>query len=311
MLKKIITTISFSLSAFTAHAYTIVGEVGAGYRQDYLNWNIDGGASGPNILSELKWKDLQMINYYGQLRLTLPIISFIRVTGNYGTVFSGKNTDWDYHGDNRTDPFGYAVSNAGKGEAFEISGAWGRAFSGLIPGTTIIPLVGYSLQEQHLRFYDGLQVFYYDTENSLMPDLASNYRAKWYTPFVGLDLIITPSDRFELYTTAEWHTGTYRGTGFWNLRTDFLSELRHHAYLDGVVLRLQANYKWNSRLTTGILGEHINMITGKGINQVDINGPIYDAFGDLIDFGPVTAQGGLNKVQWGSWRILLTSRFNF
>lgn len=308
-----INAVILSLILFAhVHTYSIEGDVGIGYRQDRLNWNFDGGRAGPNILSELKWKHLEMVNYYGQLRAFIPIISYVRLTGNYGSIFSGKNYDYDYHGDDRTDQFAYAINKADRGEAFEISAAIGYPFR-LIPYLTIVPLIGYAQQEQHLQLYDGVQVFYIGNyaDNTPLPELASNYRAKWYSPFIGVDIFFARNNRWKIIATGEWHTGTYRGTGYWNLRTDLLSDIRHSANGYGAVLRLQGIYRVWNKVTVGLVGESITMHTRRGLNEVDILDHTFGTLGEYVGNHVVTAQGGLNGVHWQSWRIILTTGFDF
>jgi hypothetical protein len=311
---RINTLIFFILTACSAHGFSLEGDVGVGYRQDRLNWSFDGGSRGPNILSELIWENLKMVNYYGQVRTTVPYLGYMRATGNYGSIYNGENFDWDYREDNRQSPFAYAENKADRGEAFEVSFAIGRALPGLIPYVTIIPLIGYSWQEQHLQFYDGIQVYYLGNnyDNTPLPDLASNYRAKWYTPFIGVDLFVMPSSRWKIIATAEWHWGQYRGTGYWNLRTDLLSDIRHSASnITGGVFRVQGLYCLYKNATIGIAGECVTMHTWNGLNQVDISEALFDTFGQYIGSRIVTAEGGLNAVHWQSWRLIATAGFDF
>lgn len=309
-IKIFLSTILLSASL---HSYSIEADVGIGYRQDRLNWNFDGGAPGPNILSELKWKHVEMVDYYGQVRAFLPFKLYARATGNYGSIFSGKNTDWDYRGEDRTEPFAYAVNKAGRGEAFEISVAGGVVLPKLIPYTTIVPIIGYALQEQHFQLYDGVQVFYLGNyaPNTPLPDLASNYRAKWYTPLVGFDLFFVPNSRWKIIATGEWHWGAYRGTGYWNLRTDLYSDFRHLSNGAGGLLRLQVICNVWRGLTCGLMGECVAMHAGRGLNQVDILQPILDDIGSYVGSRIVTAEGGLNGAHWQSWQIVFTGGFDF
>lgn len=307
LINRLRTSLAFVLlcGAWTsAYSYSLQGDAGIGYRHDNLHWSLNGGAQGPNVLSEMKWKDLRMINYFGQLRLYAPFISYVRLTGNYGTIFNGACTDIDYRGDNRSNPFSYALCDASKGEAFELSAAIGQVFD-WIPYLTIIPLVGYSVQEQHLRFYNGA------LNNIPMPELASNYRAKWYTPYLGADFVFKPTGRLKIIGTGEWHWGWYRGTGYWNLRTDFLSEIRHKATGSGVLFRLQGIYSIWSSLTCGITGEYTAMETRPGVHQVDVNEPLLNSIGEFVQDQAVVSSGVLNEVDWYSWRIMITSGFDF
>jgi len=79
----------------------------AGYQLDQLDWNISGSIDGlgsPNILSELRWENLDVFMpvWVGSYYL---IYVYIRGQLARGNITSGKNQDSDYCNDNRTGEF--------------------------------------------------------------------------------------------------------------------------------------------------------------------------------------------------------------
>lgn len=284
----------------------------AGYRYDTFDWSISGGSEGPNILSELEWDDLRMVNYYGQLRLRGGQAFYLRVTGNYGDIFHGKNIDSDYDGDNRTEIYAQSVNKAGRGEAFEISGALGLFQRRIGSCIVLAPVGGYALQEQHLHLFDGVQLFapgYPD--NTLLPNLNSTYRAKWCTGFVGVDVDAIISNSLRAFATAEYHFGPYRGIGHWNLREDILSDFKHNAYGTGWAMRLNLNYRLYHCVSCGLVGELITFQTGGGKDITKIEEVVFDNLMNPTGTELVTVTTPFNSAHWHSYRIMASIGIDF
>lgn len=81
-------------------------EIGSLYNSSSLDWSIAGNIDGqfPNILSELKFNNIQSIGAYVKGEY-YPIKSLvISVSFNKNEVINGKGTDTDYKNDNRNNP---------------------------------------------------------------------------------------------------------------------------------------------------------------------------------------------------------------
>ena len=94
-------------------------DVGIGYRQDDVRWSIAGFDDTPNILSEIKWKNLQMLEVGARASYVSCRNYVVQLEGDYGYICSGVNVDSDYAGDDRTDLFSRSRNNAGKGYVYE------------------------------------------------------------------------------------------------------------------------------------------------------------------------------------------------
>jgi len=71
---------------------TIEIEAGYGYRQDRLDWNIAGDLQGnnPDVLSELKWKDLLIHEFY----LETMLRTTVKRNSPGQTMMQTKGTPW-------------------------------------------------------------------------------------------------------------------------------------------------------------------------------------------------------------------------
>lgn len=101
--------------------------VSGGFRVNTLDWNIASDITGtatPNVLSELTWRDLILLEAEGEVRHEEPIdVSFLKGglhlegKANVGIPIDGEVQDSDYNGDNRTQEFSRSISDADGGYA--------------------------------------------------------------------------------------------------------------------------------------------------------------------------------------------------
>lgn len=199
-----------------------------GKRVDSLDWNISGGSGGPNILSELEWRDLDIFQFRAELQRTNQKGLTFRGLVDYGWVQDGVNQDSDYSGDNRTLEYSRSVNDVAGSRVWDMSGGLGTTF---YPGTSnrlrIIPMVGYSYHRQLLRMTDGNQVI---PASGPFPGLRSSYDTEWSGPWLGADAIWDLSNGSAFYTRLETHWVDYYARANWNLRTvanDPASALQH------------------------------------------------------------------------------------
>jgi len=188
-----------------------------GKRVDSLDWNIDGGSAGPNILSELEWRDLGILQLKAELQKTNYAGIIFRGNVDYGWVRNGVNQDSDYDGNNRTLEFSRSVNGVDGSRVWDVSGGLGASFyPGALNQFRIIPMVGYSYHRQQLRMTDGYQVI---PALGSFPGLNSSYDAEWSGPWLGADAIWDLSNGGAFYTRLETHWVDYYAKANWNLRT--------------------------------------------------------------------------------------------
>jgi hypothetical protein len=223
-------------------------ELYAGYRADRFDWNIASdlsGAATPNILSELTWDDLEILQLGAESDWRIsnkraPFQGLISGSVNYGSIFSGSVQDSDYDGDNRTLEFSRSNNGGDGGEVWDLSIAAGPELLFFGGRLGLSPLLGYSYHEQNLKLKDGFQTI---PPHGSFAGLSSSYDAVWQGEWLGINLRLTPSDSFILSGRVEWHAANYRAEADWNLREDLRQPVsfKHTADdADGLVARLGA-----------------------------------------------------------------------
>jgi hypothetical protein len=284
-----------------------------GYRVDSLDWNIADSDNNPNILSELSWDNLQIIQLGAEAEIVRPVRERVSMVllgrAAYGWIFSGDNRDSDYGGDNRTLEWSRSENDAGDGHTLDLLGGIGFRFDLKQQGWSLTPQVGYTYFEQGLTMQNGYQTV---SEPTLAPPpyipsplgpiagLDSSYLAWWFGPWLGLQAGYRQSDRFEWDFALRWYNVEYRAEADWNLRTDLAHPVsfEHQADGDGYSLSVGADYVIDKRWQVGADLSLHDLQTDAGIVYV------YESSG---------AVGGtrLNEVNWQSWALALSAQYRF
>lgn len=219
----------------------------AGYRQDNIDWNIAAPSGTPNVLSELQWKNLDIVEFAVGSHLTLPSRWVIDGRFAYGTIVDGQNQDSDYNGNNRTQEFSRSNNLADDGNTLDASLALGYRLP-VIPSRkappywSITPKAGFSYHAQNLKMRRGVQTI---PATGNFAGLNSGYDASWYGPWGGLSSEINIAERVFLTGSFEYHYAYYQGVGHWNLRTDFQhpNSFEHKAEGTGIIASLGGRVK--------------------------------------------------------------------
>ena len=272
-----------------------------GYRVDSLDWNIDGGSSGPNILSELEWRDMDILQLRGGLTSANREGFYFRGYVDYGWVLDGVNQDSDYAGDNRTSEFSRSISEVDGSRVLDLSGGLGFTyFAGISDQYRIIPLVGYSYHNQDLRMRNGFQVV---PAFGPFAGLDSSYESEWSGPWLGVDVLLDLQGGNRAFVRMEKHWVDYYAKANWNLRDTFAHPVsfEHEANGSGWVLELgwqnaPSPYRWVWGVTVSLQA----WTTETGIDRtfLVIPGPPCN--------GNCYSEGLLNEVNWSSQSINFT-----
>jgi Protochlamydia outer membrane protein len=289
-------------------------DVGLGYRSAKLDWNIAGQPDGtaPNVLSELEWTHLQMIDL--DTRGSVTFRRGVRLIGSatYSLIFSGDGRDSDYAGDNRTVEWSRSTASGDSGHA--IGGSLGVGYEFVLidrrtdqPRTRICPKLGLAYDQQKVRLTDGVQVVS-DPANAPVGVIApgpfsglnSSYRTAWQGPYVGIEVETNTSPRSRLRADVEYHRADYSARANWNLRDDLAhpKSFEHEADADGWVVSLGfrlTNVGWNF-LHVRLRAER--WTTDAGTDRV------FTTDGDV----GVTR---LNEAEWTSFSLLIGRDFAF
>lgn len=275
-------------------------EVSTGYRTDELQWSIAGNGS-PNILSELTWRDLRIAELTLSGRFTDPTGEHLRVMAGYGNIYSGKNQDSDYSGNDRTFEWSRSENRSDGDNVLDLSVAGGHRIE-LRGAFTVTPLLGYSYHEQNLRMTDGNQTV---SEPAFAPSapqpvgpfpgLNSTYKARWKGPWLGLEATKALSSSVSAALELQYHWAEYYGVADWNLRSDFAhpKSFEHEADGEGMVIafafyRLLEPGRWTGNVTF----DYQRWKTDPGVDRLFFaNGAI--------------GTTRLNEVTWKSWSVSL------
>lgn len=277
-------------------------DICTGFREDRFEWSIAGIDDFPNVLSELKWKELRMVEVSGYASYVSPCNYAIRFSGDYGFIYHGKNIDSDYLQDDEHGLFSRSINNAGKGFVFDVEGAVGYRVISTCSRFVAILLGGYGYHDQHLHIYDGRQVFSpFLSELGPISGLNSRYRTRWYGPWIGLDFNTHVECCAYLFGSMEWHFLNYRGEGHWNLRED-IGPFFHRAWGQGYVGVLGANWEIWGNWSIGVVGTYRHFWTHHGREKLIVNDPI---------FGEIEVHTRFNHASWvvGTLSGLITYRF--
>lgn len=301
---------------------TIDFSLKAGCRVDQFDWNIAGNNAGtdPNILSELTWEDLEIYQVQLESRLAAGnrqrdgYLYHLRGMLGWGKITDGSNQDSDYAGDNRTLEFSRSNNAADDGSVFDFSVGGGLEFSGQNERWTLIPVAGFSYHEQNLQITDGYQTVsdriiaddFFGPGQITMPPLGpfegldSRYDSEWYGPWLGLELIFQPVDRWQLSGIFEHHWVDYEGEANWNLRQNLAHPVSFSHWADGtgLVFGLELSGKLSKSWSCDLAATYQDWQTDAG---TDIT---YLANG-------TTAGTRVNEVNWESFSVMagLTRRF--
>ncbi len=217
-------------SSVSAEEMTSEFNFGTGYRADKLNWNIANDLSGtstPNILSELTWDNLGIIQIGGGMRTEVDHIVF-KVDADYGWIVSGNNQDSDFDGNHRTLEFSRSNNDGGAGNVWEVSTAIGYRFGEDI---SITPLAGWAIHRQNLRIRNGFQTIATAGRTPSVGPIAgldSHYDAQWTAPWLGFDAGMALGDSTRIRVNFAYNFTTYSADANWNLRTDLAHPVSFH-----------------------------------------------------------------------------------
>ena len=266
-----------------------------GYRIDYLRWNIAGDiyGTGPNILSELTWKDLQIYQIKAAGTVIVNNLS-LKTSLYFGFILKGNNQDSDYVLDNRTLEFSRS-NNSSDGD-FVLDASLGAGYRFLLAtgSVSITPLFGVSFHKQNLRMTNGFQTLSLIGQ-PLGPftGLNSTYQTRWLGPWTGIDLTFKSTERLTISAGFSFHLAGYYAEADWNLRTNFAhpKSYEHIATGLGFIIFTGLDFSLTGNWSIGIDLNYQRLATWGGLDRTF-----------LAD--GTTAVTRLNQVNWSSFAVM-------
>lgn len=274
----------------------------AGYRTDELDWNIAGGISGPNIISEVTWDDLEIYQVRGGVKLNIggeaaPVALNAKAMVAYGWIVDGENQDSDFDGDNRTLEVSRSNNNADDGEVVDVSVGVGPRFKVWTDKLAITPLLGISYHEQNLTLTDGLQTIATDNITPPLgpfPGLDGTYETQWCGPWAGIDVALRLVEKITLSGNFEYHWANFESEANWNLRNDLAhpKSFDQEADGEGVVLSLGGKYDLTDHFSIHLSFDYQNWQAEDGVIR------FFPTSGGLV-------VQRLNEVNWKAQSVMV------
>lgn len=210
------------------------------FKETQVNWNIASdltGQSSPNVISELSWLNLHSAN----MGLGLTLIQddyFLKMDGRYGFIFSGTNQDSDYNLDNRQGEFFRSINNSGRGYLLDGTIQYGKllVLSDRLKGFASL---GYQINRQHLKMYDGRQII----GSADLTGLDSLYQVDWYGPRIEIGVGYR-LNRHAVHASAAYSDIEIDGYSDWNLRQDLSHPKSMTQFGEGIGQELKVSYQY-------------------------------------------------------------------
>jgi len=263
-------------------------QVFGGYRQENLRWSIAGNSSGrnPNVYSELKWHAVGGPSTGVALSWEVWRRLVVFAEGSRMFTSSGRVSDTDYGGDDRTDPVYARSFDSHKGYAYANFLGLGYRFV-VAPRLQLTPAIGYEWSGQRLSIEDAAEL------------LNSYYRTWWKGLVVRGSGELKLDGKWGLLFAGAYHQANYRADADWNLIQTFSHPVSFSHRADGYGLegRLGVKYIVGRHVAVVMAGDYFNWRTGKGVDE------LYLTSGQ-------TSQTQLNEVVMTGFGVKLGLRLN-
>ncbi len=289
----------------SAAPFDLEVHTGVGNSQGTLVWNISGAEGGPDILSELTYKDIQFVQYGMQSNLTVrqgPLtdyeffMSFISSTAVSGTV-----TDSDYHGNQRSDEYSRSESSAENSTMKDFTLGSAHRFS-LDRYQHIKPMIAYTYKQQLLLMTEGVQVLDARNPFNIGPfrnTLNSRYETQWHGLWTGAQWGFQ-TRKHQLKADLKFYWLDYQAEADWNLRSDFAHPKSFEQWALGSGTGIALFYQYN---LSNVFSFWLNW-SKESWNTDPGQDVVYFADGEI-------GKTQLNEVKWESTAISTGLVFNF
>jgi len=250
-------------------------ELGVGYRQDSITWNVkERGTLNPRTEVDLHFKDLEifLINLRGKSTLGGCCDSYVRIDADYGWIFDGKcrektektrrhqrDTREFRHGGYTEEGHYHSVvlhNDVKNGNSFVWDLDLGFAYPiewGCSENFKIAPAIGFALNSQHIRVKDrskyGEAIHHSDSSDSdhhhrhyHTRKSGSHFRTQMWGPWVGFDFTYNNESFWNLYGEFELHFGRARRHRDSSLGNKYFDHYTRTKFFWGPSIKVGADY---------------------------------------------------------------------
>jgi hypothetical protein len=241
--RSILAATALLVASADATAWESGLELFGGYRQDDLSWSIADPSGSPDVLSELSFDDLRIVQLGGELDLRTRRGFEAEIALRIGEILDGDNRDSDY--DVSGQEYSRSENTVEDDDVWDgsVGIGWGIDWTDPRTGRSarFIPMVGYSVHQQNLRITDGNQTI--SESPSVQPlgpfdGLNSTYEAEWRGPWIGLHGLYEATPRWSAEIDVEFHWADFEAVADWNLRADLAHPKSFEQEAEGQGLRL-------------------------------------------------------------------------
>lgn len=225
-----------------------------------FRWSIAGNEQGtnPDILSELNFTRLK--------RTGVAIQACYRVSNRFGLEatatmqygYSGRVTDIDYAGNNRSRIVTFLKFRSRKNNVYDyrMQGHYQLLQDGIV---SVAAGAGYFIAKAGYRM-----------QGRSAADVKGIYDVQWQGPFLGINAKIILPRYWEVHANITGQYHTYYAEADWRLRSDFSHPLSfvHRATGGGVNGRLGLHYQLNPQVGLQLNGALQQWNTGTGSDQL-------------------------------------------
>ncbi len=236
--------------------------VSAGRQEEDFHWSIAGNLSGqnPNVLSELKWKDVTGTNFNASIQWNVWRRFSVYADYNRVNVHSGNINDADYAGDNRTEP----TYNENFADNKGYTTAWNAGAGYIIFNNSLFSLTPY------FGYTKSSQLFYITDNSGQFSGLNSSYEAWWKGAFLKVRSSLKIWSNLKAMVDVTYSQVSYSANGDWNLISQFQHPLSysHSAKGYGINAGAKLVYNINRYIGLNVGYNYFNWQTGNGTDQL-------------------------------------------
>lgn len=359
-MKRLIATLIFCSVALTQQVYADNGccadeecnlcdataTVSFGWRTDDIDFRIGNQFSPSQTLSKALFDDQRSYEFGIRGVAVTECQLYFRGYAKYGQIYSGENHTTQFFCGDCPEKLRFK-HRAGRGEVWDLSAGVGYQLCACDDKLTVTPIVGYSIHEQRVKRFGPLHTFFDRNflnnfihessssdqqcdENLSHKCFTSSYRARWKSPWLGVDFAYRTECDLTLYGSLEYHWDSYSGRGRWTLRDSFVDDFSQSANGNGQIYTFGGKWDYNDCWAFGLRFDYQDRDTrhGKDRTHIKVNNvcpderiapyvPSPESSGSSIaDQGACFGEQNfidsrLNRVEWTSASIVATATLKF
>lgn len=258
-------------------------EIGLGYtyRQDDIQYKFDSSLDCFTDSFEQTFNKIKIQQVSGLLKFDIYNIVYSRTKADFGWVFDGSTHHTSHVFDDTFKDSGCVTNNY----VFDFSTAVGCIWDCGANGFKLIPLVGYAWDNQTFEAgnIEVVEDTRYDSAlGTHLSDVHQIFKANWFGPWIGLDVILDTFYGWEIFLEFEYHWAEYRGSfsqGDFAINGFVVDSVDRHdfgcgqGFVGNIGLKTNCSCGWYGYIIGGVQAFN----TSQGYTKDENNGGLYAA----------------------------------